>query len=41
MTDPDPRTQADDDDDATFPATPAQAEGDDDTAPAQPGSPQG
>ena len=41
MTDPDPRTQGDDDDDATFPPAAAQAEGDDDVAPKQPGSPEG
>ena len=47
-TDPDPRTGADDDEDATDPrqtdrgvSTEAPAEGGDDTAPAQPGSPQG
>jgi hypothetical protein len=41
MTDPDPRTAADDDEDATPTAAPSQAEGDDDVAPEQPGSPQG
>jgi hypothetical protein len=40
--DPDPRTAADDDEDATFEGEhPSQAEGDDDIAPEQPGSPQG
>lgn len=42
-TEPDPRTAADDDEDATDQgrSTGAPAEGADDTAPEQPGSPQG
>lgn len=41
--DPDPRTAADDDEDATDDgvSTPAPAEGADDVAPEQPGSPKG
>jgi hypothetical protein len=40
MTDPDPRTAADDDEDATLaPDGPEQAEGDPDVNPPQPGSP--
>jgi hypothetical protein len=40
MTDPDPRTADDDSEDALSPQ-PEQAEGDDDVAPPQPGSPRG
>lgn len=43
LTDPDPRTGADDDEDATDEgvSTETPAEGDDDVAPRQPGSPEG
>ena len=42
MTDPDPRTARDDDEDAPDGiSTPAPAEGANDVAPPQPGSPQG